>query len=83
MPPCDPFPRFVEYIPISFADLSGFLAVTWEGVDFSMARKEGVWVLAFALIIWLMNYLIPALILTKGVDWAMHRRSETGRRAIV
>jgi len=62
------------------------LAVTWGGVDFSAARQEGVWVFAFALIVWLsysLIYLLPALILTKVVDWVVHRRRETARRAIV
>jgi len=62
------------------------LAVTWDGVDFSSARQEGGGVFAFALIVWLsygLIYLLPALILTKVVDWVVHRRRETARRAIV
>ena len=62
------------------------LAVTWGGVDFSAARQEGARVFAFALIVWLsygLIYLLPALILTKVMDWVVHRQRETARRAIV
>ena len=62
------------------------LAITWDGIDFASASRDGPLVLAFAVAVWLtygLIYLLPALILTWLVEKFVHREREIGHLSLI
>lgn len=61
------------------------LAITWDGIDFASASRDGPLVLAFAVAVWLtygLIYLLPAIFLTWLVEKFVHREREIGHKAV-
>ena len=61
------------------------LAITWDGIDFAMARDDGAMVFGFAIAVWLsygVIYLMPAILLTWLAERIVHRQREHGHAAV-